>query len=484
MGPSFISCGELFCIAPCQPSRRAGSDSKMQHALIFNSSFRNSASRGFTPRQFHDSSLPMKLPGGHPARLRECCANMPDPRSGKNRQYSMIDAGMAAFSVFLAKSPSFPARRKLLAARRGLSNCLALFGMERIPSDSQMRNLLDPVPPERFDPVFIDIARDLDNRGALAAPRSRRSGLDRNTLIALDGTECFNSCKIGCPNCSTRTRNKGTDDGTGGNCHAVLGAAIVGPGQVAAAPLPPETVRPQDGSRKQDCERNAVKRRLHRAGPRPKDLEPARPGDGPCACQPVCEAIRAAGGSFILTANRSSRRTLHEELDRCTPETLDKRATRGIGKPKRCRHGHGWQPELRIRGGAAAMPATWVRLEIRDMAGKSAAFNIAFAADLPDGRTNVADIVACGRSRWRVENAGLNVPKNPAATSTGTSAMERGTLPPRSLYRTSRPSRCAPPATSRKGAGGRRGRSAARATGCSETCRSWQPGSCSTTGSA
>ncbi len=216
----------------------------------------------------------MKLLGGHLTRLRECCATMLDPRSGKNCQYSMIDVGMAAFSVFFTKSPSFLAHQKLLAERRGLSNCLTLFGMKKIPSDNQIRNLLDPVPPEHFDPVFIDVARDLDNRGALAALRSRRSGLDHKTLIALDGTECFNSCKIGCPNCSSRTHNKGTDDEMVENCHMVLGAAIVGPGQVAAVPLPVEIIRPQDGSKKQDCERNAVKRWLRRIGPRPKTSNP------------------------------------------------------------------------------------------------------------------------------------------------------------------------------------------------------------------
>ncbi len=114
----------------------------MQHPLIFNDFLRNSASQGFTSRQFRDSSRLMKLLGRYLARLRECCANMHDLRSGKNCQYSMTDAGMAAFSVFFTKSPSFLAHQKLLAERRGLSNCRTLFGMEKIPSDNQIRNLL------------------------------------------------------------------------------------------------------------------------------------------------------------------------------------------------------------------------------------------------------------------------------------------------------------------------------------------------------
>ncbi len=58
----------------------------MQHSLIFNDFLRNSASQGFTSRQFRDSSRPMKLLGRYLARLRECCANMLDLRSAKIEQ--------------------------------------------------------------------------------------------------------------------------------------------------------------------------------------------------------------------------------------------------------------------------------------------------------------------------------------------------------------------------------------------------------------
>ncbi len=264
-------------------------------------------------------------------------------------------------------------------------------------------------PPEHFDPVFIDVARDLKNRGALAALRSRRSGLNHKTLIALDGTEYFNFYKISCPNCLSRTHNKGTDNEMVENYHKVLGAAIVDPGQVAAVPLPVEIIRPRDGSKKQVCKRNAAKLWLRRIGPRLKEPEPVYLGDDLYACQPVCEVIRATGGNFILTTKRSSHKTLYEELDRCHPQTLFTRVTRDIKKPKK--YSYIWQPDLRIRGGAAAMPMTWVCLEIHDMAAKKVTYRTAFVTDLPVSRTNVADIVTCGRSRWRVENAEFNVLK-------------------------------------------------------------------------
>lgn len=39
--------------------------------------------------------------------LSRCCAALPDPRTGHNGQYSMADAGLSAFALFFAQSPSF-----------------------------------------------------------------------------------------------------------------------------------------------------------------------------------------------------------------------------------------------------------------------------------------------------------------------------------------------------------------------------------------
>ncbi len=92
----------------------------------------------------HDDESRALDPDNMETTCRECCADMPDPRSGKNRQYSMTDVCRgAAFSAFFARSHSFLVRRKLLAERRGLSNFLTIFGMERVPSDNQIRNLLE-----------------------------------------------------------------------------------------------------------------------------------------------------------------------------------------------------------------------------------------------------------------------------------------------------------------------------------------------------
>ncbi|MDE2915449.1 MAG: hypothetical protein OXL68_21345 [Paracoccaceae bacterium] len=285
--------------------------------------------------------------------VREACEGMPDRRTGKNLMYRIGDIGMAAFACFFMQSPSFLAFQRMLEDLCGDSNARTLFGMERIPCDNHIRQTLDGVPPEHFDDVFIAMVRDLDRKGALRRMRRLR---DR-TLIALDGTQTFSSTTIKCDNCSTRTRHKGTDRETVEYFHSFLGATLVAPGQATALPLPPEFIRPRDGAGKQDCECNAVKRWLARIGPRVRSLNPLFLGDALLACQPVCEAIHEIGGNFILTAKPGSHKALYEELSRCRPETLTRTVTRGVRKRRTVRHRYAWQADLRIRDGAAAMPA-------------------------------------------------------------------------------------------------------------------------------
>ena len=330
---------------------------------------------------------------------------MPDRCTGKNLVYRIGDIGMVVFACFFMQLPSFLAFQRMLEDRCGDSNARTLFGMDRTPRDNHIRQTLDGVPLEHFDDVFISVARDLDRKGALRGMRR----LGDRTLIALDGTESFNSDKVKCDNCSTRTRHKDTDRETVEHFHSFLGATIVAPGQNIALPLPPEIIRPQDGARKQDCEINAHKRCLARIGTRLRGLNRLFLGDALLACQPVCDAIREIGGNFILTAKPGSHRALYEELSRCQPRTLTRTVTKGTRKRRTSRYSYAWQEKLRIRDGAAAMPVTWASLEIRNLETGTITFRTAVVTDLAVARHNVEDIIACGRSRWKCENEGDNV---------------------------------------------------------------------------
>ena len=100
-------------------------------------------------------------------RLVSRIEKIPEHRKGKNISYSLQNAVLSAFSVFYMQSASFLAHQKLVEKQKGSNNVRTLFGVEKMPSDPQIRNLLDPIEPEQIDAVFGDIVELLADRGHL-----------------------------------------------------------------------------------------------------------------------------------------------------------------------------------------------------------------------------------------------------------------------------------------------------------------------------
>jgi hypothetical protein len=332
--------------------------------------------------------------------LRSCCATFPDRRTGANRRYAMTDIGLSAFAVCFMQSPSFLAHQRQLARGQGRSNCHTLFGVERIPSDNHVRALLDPVPPEQLFAAFDAVVAPLERTGGLAAFR-RPSG---HVLIALDGTEYFRSAKIHCRRCSQRARGR---SGQAEWFHTLLAATLVAPGHDRVVPLPPEFVAPQDGHTEQDCESRAVRRWLAKHGPGLARLAPVYLGDDLFACQPICQAVRAVDGHFLFVAKPASHPTLTEYL---TGVELPRHEVVHKGGRTRSVHRYRWLEEVPLRDGADAMAVNWLQIEILDGAGELTYRN-SFVTDLPVSAATVAELAACGRARWKIENASFNVLK-------------------------------------------------------------------------
>jgi hypothetical protein len=101
------------------------------------------------------------------ASLRRCLEAVPDHRTGNNTLYDMVDAGLGAFSVFCLQSPSFLVHQQQMRKQHGRDNAKSLFGMEGIPSDGQIRNLLDPVAPSFLREPFWDIYHLVEASGYL-----------------------------------------------------------------------------------------------------------------------------------------------------------------------------------------------------------------------------------------------------------------------------------------------------------------------------
>ena len=331
--------------------------------------------------------------------LQDVCAAFPDKRKDAG-VYAMSDIGLSAFSLFFMQSESFLSYQRSLEEGRKTSNCRTLFGMAKIPTDNHIRSMLDPVHPSHLQSAFDQaIAALRDHNGMAAFQR-----LGGRTLIALDGTEYFCSQKLGCSHCLTRKRSNGAVE----SYHSMLAATIVAPGHNMAVPLMPEFIARQDGAEKQDCERNAAKRWLMTHSERMAALRPVYLGDDLFACQPICAAVLASGGDFLFTAKPESHKTLYDFMNGATLDELSVVRKEGA---RRLTYRYRWFAGAPLREGKDALAVNWIRVTIADAKGKKT-YDGAFATSLEISPATVAEIAACARARWKIENESFNVLKN------------------------------------------------------------------------
>ena len=123
----------------------------------------------------------------------------PDKRTGTNRRYSLKQVALSAFSLFFTPNASFLQFQKDMEKAKGKSNAQTLFQIEQIPSENQIRNLLD-------EQVFTDIFDSLNEHQYLEDYRR----INGDLLIAVDGTHYHRSQSIGCQNCNIITHRNGT----------------------------------------------------------------------------------------------------------------------------------------------------------------------------------------------------------------------------------------------------------------------------------
>ena len=104
---------------------------------------------------------------------------------------------MSAFAMFSLKAPSLLAFDK----ERAEGNLHTIYGIERVPCDTHMREILDPVSPKVLRPVFTSVFRQLQRGKAL----EEMMFLDGHYLLALDGTGYFPPRRFTVPHVCTKS---------------------------------------------------------------------------------------------------------------------------------------------------------------------------------------------------------------------------------------------------------------------------------------
>jgi len=327
--------------------------------------------------------------------VRSGFAAIPDYRLS-DTEISLTNALMSAFALFSLKSPSLLAFDK----HRIEGNLGTIYAIDRVPCDTQMREILDPVSPESVRPLFKSVFGQLQRGKALESMMF----LDDYYLLALDGTEYFSSKTIHCASCLQKVHRNGSIT----YYHQMLGAALVHPDQRAVIPLMPEPVIKQDGTGKNDCERNAAKRFMAKLRKDHPHLKFVVTEDSLSSNAPHIETLHAHGLHYILGVKDGDHAYLFEQVqaaEQAGRVTSYERHDRAAHVVHRFRFVNDVPLNTSHRDVRVNFIEYW---EV----GEHKVQHFSWVTDLRVSPRNVYHLMRGGRARWKIENETFNTLKN------------------------------------------------------------------------
>jgi hypothetical protein len=313
---------------------------------------------------------------------------------------------MSAFAMLFFQHPSLLEYQRRMQKRTGRSNLERVFQVEEIPSDTQMREILDGVLTEPLRRVLPQTFEQMRRVGWTTRFVTEVGG-EKYYPTVLDGSEYFHSTQIHCPSCLRQRQANGETHYS----HVVVGATVTRAGSHAILPLDAEEVRNTDGLQKQDCELTAAKRLVKRLRAEHRQLSLCIVGDDLYGHEPFIEELRAQRMSFVLVAKPTSHVALFEQLE--------EREQRGEGVRGAWTEGTGCHRRSFEYRSAAAVPLTQsgaVQVNFLEVwerrADGTIGYHNSWVTDLVVTPATVVSIVGIGRSRWKIENEQFNVHKN------------------------------------------------------------------------
>src|SRR5437870_9100141 len=327
--------------------------------------------------------------------LREHFATIADDRVDEV-EIPLSDALMSAFAIFSLKAPSLLAFDK----QRAEGNLKTIYGIAHTPCDTRMRERLDPVSPESLRPLFKSVFRQLQ-RGKALEPMAF---LDGHYLVALDGTGYFSSQTIHCASCLHKVHRNGAIT----YFHQMLGAAIIHPDLRAVIPLMPEPIVNQDGTAKNDCERNAAKRFIAKLRKDHPHLKFIVTEDSLSSNAPHIETLHAHGLRYILGVKEGDHANLFTQVqaaEHAGRVTYYERHDSAAGVVHRFR----FVNDVPRNASNADVRVNFIEYwEI----GNGQTQHFSWVTDLRVSKRTVYRLMRGGRARWKIENETFNTLKN------------------------------------------------------------------------
>jgi hypothetical protein len=326
--------------------------------------------------------------------VRRVVAQIPDE---PDNEISLTDHVMSGLALFGLKYPSllqFDQDRQEETIR---ANLQTLYGVERAPCDTRLRERLDELDPTALRPVYRRLFHQLQRGKGLEG----MAYLEGHYRVSVDGTGYFSSPTVHCPHCAEKHHRNGTTT----YYHQMLGAVLVHPDVPEVFPFASEPILKPDGAKKNDCERNAAKRLLSDLRREHPHLKLIVVEDALASNGPHIRHLQALDLRFILGAKPKDHTFLFDWVATSEP-TTEVTLTDEQGVRHRFRYLNG-----------VPLNDTHLDLEVNfleywEEAPDGTVQPFSWVTDLPIQDTHLMTLMRGARARWKIENETFNTLKN------------------------------------------------------------------------
>jgi hypothetical protein len=340
-----------------------------------------------------------------------------DQREPLKIEIPIADALMSAFAVFSLKIASLLKFEEVMSKKLDFSNLTTLYQVSRVPSDTQMRTILDDVETSDLRVIFKSLFYKFQRSKLL----EKFKFIGNKYLLAMDGTGYFFSDKVHCDRCMKKITER---DGKPvvSYYHQIFCGSLVKPGLNKVIPFYPEAIIKKVGEDINDSEINAAHRFLKNVREDHPRLEIIVLADALHSSGPLIRDLKLMNMDFILNVKPGSHEKLFSNMARWEKlkqvKTFVKEEEIGDKIKKKVIHEFQYTDKVLLNNADVNLAVNfveyWETTQWVSPKGelKEQQRHFSWVTNLELTEKTLMNIMRGGRTRWKIENETFSTLKN------------------------------------------------------------------------
>jgi hypothetical protein len=322
----------------------------------------------------------------------------------KPKKMPIVDCLMSGLAIFALKYKSLLKFEEDKVSEPNVRhNLTTIYGVKKAPCDTYLRERLDGLDLSIIRNIFAPIIVLLQRGKILEQWKFFKD----KVVISLDASQFFSSNQIHCEYCCEKVHNRGTDKESTTYHHQMLVGSIVSPDMKQVIPIGFEPIIKEDGSKKNDCERNCAKRWIEDFRKSHPQLPTVIVADGLYSNAPFIKLLNEKRCSYIITAKEDDHKYLYDYFWAGEGDDIDEFEL----KTKDILGKYRFMKVVPLNDTNHDFKVNVLYYE-EDNLKKNKTTKWLWVTDMEVTKDNAKSIMQAGRERWKIENETFNTLKN------------------------------------------------------------------------